>query len=117
MRFNYKDIIHEEFVSRGKTVNIVFYSEVTQTLLTRIKRGQATVEPVRPDTSTRYCFGTTHIVLEVKSFSAQKNIVLINRPPYSSVLSFDDFFLFPKLKVKLKRRRFDSIQHIQKKIS
>jgi hypothetical protein len=34
-------------------------------------------------------------------------------PPYCHELAPFDFFLFPKMKLKLKRRRFDTIEEIQ----
>jgi hypothetical protein len=34
-------------------------------------------------------------------------------PPYSHDLTPCDFFLFPKIKLKLKGRRFDTIEEIQ----
>jgi hypothetical protein len=38
---------------------------------------------------------------------------VIPHPPYSSDLAPCDFFLFPKMKLKLKGRRFDIIEEIQ----
>jgi hypothetical protein len=40
-------------------------------------------------------------------------MVAIPHPPYSTDLAPCDFFLFPKLKLKLKGRRFDTIEEIQ----
>jgi hypothetical protein len=40
-------------------------------------------------------------------------MALIPHPPYSPDLAPCDFFLFPKMKLKLKRRRFDTIEEIQ----
>jgi hypothetical protein len=40
-------------------------------------------------------------------------MALIHYPPYSSDLAPCDFFLFPKMKLKLKGRRFDTIVEIQ----
>jgi hypothetical protein len=34
-------------------------------------------------------------------------------PPYSLELAPNDFFLFPKLKMKLKERRFQKVEKIQ----
>jgi hypothetical protein len=38
---------------------------------------------------------------------------VIPHPPYSPDLAPCDFFLFPKMKLKLKGRRFDAIEEIQ----
>jgi hypothetical protein len=40
-------------------------------------------------------------------------MTVIPHPPYSHVLAPCDFFLFPKMKLKLKERRFDTIEDIQ----
>jgi hypothetical protein len=40
-------------------------------------------------------------------------MALIPHPPYSPDLALCDFFLFPKIKLKLKGRRFDTIEEIQ----
>jgi hypothetical protein len=40
-------------------------------------------------------------------------MAVIPHPPYSSDLAPCDFFLFPKMKLKLKGRRFDTIEEIQ----
>jgi hypothetical protein len=37
----------------------------------------------------------------------------ISHPPYSPDLTPCDFFLFPNMKLKLKGRRFDTIEEIQ----
>jgi hypothetical protein len=41
------------------------------------------------------------------------NTTVIPHPPYSPDLVTCDFSLFPKMKLKVKRRRFDSIEEIQ----
>jgi hypothetical protein len=40
-------------------------------------------------------------------------MVVISHPPYSPDLAPRDFFLFPKMKLKLQGRWFDTIQEIQ----
>jgi hypothetical protein len=40
-------------------------------------------------------------------------MAVIPYPPYSPDLAPSDFFLFPKMKLKLKGRRFDTIEEIQ----
>jgi hypothetical protein len=40
-------------------------------------------------------------------------MALIPHPQYSPDLALCDFFLFPKIKSKLKRRRFDTTEEIQ----
>jgi hypothetical protein len=40
-------------------------------------------------------------------------MAVIPHPPYSPHLATCEFFLFPKMKLKLKRRQFDTIEEIQ----
>jgi hypothetical protein len=42
-------------------------------------------------------------------------MVIVPHPPYSPYLAPCDFALFPKFKMKLKGRRFETVSHIQKK--
>jgi len=48
-------------------------------------------------------------------FLAKNKIAVIPHPPYSSDLASCDFFLFPKMKLKLKGRRFNTSEEIQAK--
>jgi hypothetical protein len=41
-------------------------------------------------------------------------MVIVSNPPYSPELSLCDFSLPPKLKIKLKGRRFDTVYDIQR---
>jgi hypothetical protein len=44
---------------------------------------------------------------------AAKNMAVVPHPPYSPDLAPCDFFLFPKMKSKLKRRSFQDVTEIQ----
>jgi len=46
-------------------------------------------------------------------FLVKNKSAVIPHPPYSPDLASCDFFLFPKMKLKLKGRRFDTIEEIQ----
>jgi len=46
-------------------------------------------------------------------FQAKTQMAVISHPTYSPDLAPYDFFQFPKIKLKLKGRRFDSIEEIQ----
>jgi transposase len=54
-----------------------------------------------------------HTALAVQHFLASKNMTVVSHPPYSSDLAPCDFFLFPKMKIKLKEQRFDVVEEIQ----
>jgi transposase len=54
-----------------------------------------------------------HTALVVQHFLASKNMTVVPHPPYSPDLAPCDFFLFPKMNIKLKGRRFDTVEEIQ----
>jgi transposase len=53
-----------------------------------------------------------HTVLSIRQFLAKHSIPTLPYPPYSPDLSLPDFFLFPKLKITLKGRRFQTVEDI-----
>jgi hypothetical protein len=50
-----------------------------------------------------------HTALSIREFLAKKNIPTLPHPPYSQDLSRCDFYLFPKLKSKLKGHHFETV--------
>ena len=56
----------------------------------------------------------SHRSIIVRNFLASKGVVVLDHPPYSPDLAPCDYFLFPKLKMKPKGKRFDTILDIQK---
>ena len=57
----------------------------------------------------------SHTSVLTHQFLAKNKIAVIPHPLYSPDLAPCDFFLFPKMKLKLKGRRFDTITEIQAK--
>ncbi|UYV70583.1 hypothetical protein LAZ67_7003607 [Cordylochernes scorpioides] len=53
---------------------------------------------------------TAHVVLQ---FLAKHSTIQIPHPPYSPDLAPNDFFLYPKLKINLKGRKFDNVDMLQ----
>jgi len=54
-----------------------------------------------------------HTLLLVRQFLSNKNIMMCPLPPYSPDLAPCNFWLFPKVKMTMKGKRFESIQDIQ----
>jgi histone-lysine N-methyltransferase SETMAR len=52
----------------------------------------------------------SHTSALTQKFLAKQKIDVIPHPPYSPDLAPYDFFLFPKMKLKLKGRQFDTIE-------
>ena len=56
-----------------------------------------------------------HSAHVIHAFLAKNSMPLVRQAPYSPDLAPCDFWLFPKLKTILKRRRFQSREDIMKK--
>jgi transposase len=56
----------------------------------------------------------SHRALAAREFLAHNNVTTFPHPPYSPDLAPCDFFLFPKMKLLLKGRRFDGLEDIQR---
>jgi hypothetical protein len=56
---------------------------------------------------------SAHTALSVQLFLAAKNMAVITHPPCSPDLAPCNFFLFPRMKSKLKGHRFQDVTEIQ----
>jgi histone-lysine N-methyltransferase SETMAR len=115
--FYSQGVVHKEFVPDGKTVNAEFYKGVMDRPLKCNQR-------VRP---AAFCFrdffslhdnAPAHIAASVCQFlTSQKMLQPFITPPYSPDLSPPDYFLFPKLKMKLKGIDFADVAEIQEAVT
>jgi hypothetical protein len=55
----------------------------------------------------------SHTFFLTQKFLAKHKMAAILHPPRFLDLALSDFFLFPKMKLKLKGRRFDTTEEIQ----
>jgi len=103
--FDQKGIVHKEFVPPGQTVKAAFYIEVLKCLRENVRRKwpnqwQNITRPLHHDNAP------AHVALLTRRFLTDNNKTVVPHRLYSPDLATSDFFLFPKLKIKLKRRRF-----------
>jgi histone-lysine N-methyltransferase SETMAR len=54
-----------------------------------------------------------HADLLTRRFLTNNSVTVVPYPPYSPYLALSDFFLFPKLKMELKGRRFQTVEGVQ----
>jgi len=110
--FDIEGIARKEFVPPGQTVNGTFYCDVLRRTRVNIRR-----QPVgkwRNDSwAPNHDNAPAHTSLVLQQYLASTNRTVIRHPPYSPDLATCGFFLYPKMKLKLKGRRFDSIDEIQ----
>ena len=106
------DIVHKEFVPSGQMVNGKLYCNILRQLRDNIR---CECPDIWCDNSwaLHYDNALAHASLVVQQFFAFTNTTVIPHPPHSLDLSPCDFFLFLKMKLKLKGRCFDSIEEIQ----
>lgn len=110
--YDSKGIVHKEFVPPGQTVTGAFYLTVLQRLLARIAR-------IRPEYkepgswSLLHDNAPSHRSILIRQFLAQKQVTVLDHPPYSPDLAPCDFFLFPKLKIPLKGCFFEDLETIK----
>ncbi|CAK9803903.1 Mariner Mos1 transposase [Anthophora plagiata] len=105
-------IILGEFVPQGENVNGEYYLGVMERLWKRIVR-------VRPEYRMPASWfllhdnAPSHKTVAVGEFLAQKQVCVLQHPPYSPDLSPCDYFLFPKLKPAMKGTFYDSVTQVQ----
>ncbi len=103
-------------VPTGQAVNANFYKDVLDRLIKRINF-------ICPDLRSSWDWflqcdnAPVHNAVSLRQFLAQKNVTVLHHPPYSLDLAPADYFLFPKLKLQLKGKRFEDIQTIQKNVT
>ncbi|UYV77659.1 hypothetical protein LAZ67_15001841 [Cordylochernes scorpioides] len=112
--FYINGLVHHEFIPLGRTINQEVYLGITRRLregvrLKRPERWQKDywilhVDNARPRTA--------HVILQ---FLAKHSNIQIPHAPYSPDSAPNDFFFYPKLKMKLKGRKFDNVDMIQAK--
>ena len=110
--FDWKGIVHYEFVPCGETVNKEFYLNV-------LKRLREAVWRKRPEALTNNTWMLHHdkapaqASLLIREFLTKHEKTLEPQLPYSPDLAPADFFLFLKLKSSLKGCRFQMVEEIE----
>ena len=105
--FDQKGIVHTEFVPPGQTVNAAFYVEV-------LKRLRETMRRKRPDQWRNNTWLVYHDNAPAHAaLLTDNNMTVVPHPLYSPDLAPSDFFLFPKVKMELKGRRFQTLEEIE----
>jgi len=109
--FHQKGIVHKEFVPPGQTVNAAFYVEVLKRLRENVRKKRP--HQWRNTWLLHHDNAPAHAALLTRRVLTDNNMAVVPHPPYSPDLAPSDFFLFTKLKMKLKGRRFQTLEEIQ----
>jgi len=105
--FDVKGIVHT-----GQTVNSGFYCNVLRRLRENVRRRRPKLWRERT-WLLHHDIAPSHTSVLTQQFLAKNKMTVIPHPPYSPDLAPCDFFLFAKRKLKLKGRRFDTIEEVQ----
>jgi len=109
--FDWKVIVHHEFVQGGQMVNKHLYQEVLADLRDAVRRNR----PELWENQTRMLHHNnvpSHASLLICIYLAKHQTYVVPHPPYSVDLAPADFFLFPKFKTTLKGCHFQTIEEI-----
>jgi histone-lysine N-methyltransferase SETMAR len=107
------EIVHCEFVPPNTTVNSDFYCGVLRCLRENVQRKRLELWD-NHNWLQHHDNTPAHTSLKTTEFVTNNNMVIVPHPPYSPDLAPCDFALFPKLKMKLKRQRFETVSDIQR---
>jgi hypothetical protein len=110
--FDQEGIVHREFVPPGMTVNADFYCDVLRRLRENVWRKRPQ-KWQNQNLIIHHDNAPAHRSFKVSQFLAKNNMTVIPHPPNSLEQVPCDFSLFPKLKLRMKSRRFDTIEEIQ----
>src|SRR5215469_7340867 len=107
--FDAEGVICREFVPEGQKVNAEFYVGVLDRLLKRI-RPVRTAKFQSSEWFLLHDNAPSNNAAIVKKFLANRNVAVLHHPPHSPDLVPADYFLFPKLKLSLKGRHFQTVE-------
>jgi hypothetical protein len=112
--FGVKGTVHREFVPANTTVNPDFYCVVLRHLRENVQRKGPVLS--RNHNWLLHDNMPAYTSLKTTEIVTNNNTVIIPHPPYLLDLAPCDFALFPKLKTKLKGRRFETVSDIQREL-
>ena len=113
--FDERGVVHREFLPPGSTVNSDFYCDVLRRLRENVRRRRSVLWRSR-SWLLHHDNAPAHTSLKTSQFLSSNGmtVVPLPHPPYSLDFAPCDFTMFPKMKLKLKGRRFKSWEEIQR---
>lgn len=110
--FDYQGVVHSEFLPTGQTANAEWYVNVLRHLREDIRRK-------RPELWANQSWflhhdnAPIHTAHLTRDYLTKNNVNVIPQAPYSPDMAPCDFFLFPKLKLPLRGKHFETIEAIK----
>jgi len=112
--FDIQGTVMAEWVPGIQVVNRQYYIEVLTKLCERVRRKR--LELWRNGWILHQDNAPAHNALSVKQFLANKNVTVLEHPPYSPDLTPCDFYLFPKIKSVLRGTHFVLVENAKAKM-
>ena len=102
-------IVPSEFFPHDQTTNQQVYRQILLHLLRSVRRKRRDLWQ-NNSWLLHHDNASAHTAHSIRQFLAEKNITVLDHPPYSPDLAPCDFFLFPKVKGVLKETRFGEVE-------
>ncbi|KAL4149391.1 hypothetical protein QTP88_003351 [Uroleucon formosanum] len=110
--FDYQGVVHHEYAPKGQTITKEYYIDVLRRLRDAVRRKRPEFKE-SGSWKLHHDNAPAHSAHVVQQFLAKHGIPVVSQPPYSPDLAPCDFFLFPKIKMALKGKRFQNVDEIK----
>ena len=110
--FDFEGVVHYEFSPRGQTITKEYYVKVLKRLRDAVRKKRLRFWS-NGEWLLHHDNAPAHSSNLVQQFLAKHQIIQLRQPPYSPDIAPCDFWMFRKLKMTLKGKRFDEIVTFQ----
>lgn len=110
--FDYEGVVHYEFLPEGQSVNKEYYLSVLRRLREAIRKKRPNLWQTN-SWLLHHDNAPAHTSKLVREYLTKNSVSIVPQAPYSPDMAPADFFLFAKLKLPLRGRRFESIPSIK----
>ena len=111
--FDHEGVFHHEYAPPGQTITKDYYIEVLCRLRDAVRRKQQQLWASGDWHHHHHNNAPAHSSPLVQTLLVKHRITQVCQPPYSPDLALCDFWLFSKLKLPLKGRRFQTANEIK----
>lgn len=110
--FDYEGVVHSEFLPQGQSVNAEYYLGVLRRLRENIRLKRKELWDNK-SWFLHHDNAPAHTSRLVRDYLNKNNVNIVPQAPYSPDMAPCDFFLFPKLKLPLRGKHFETIEVIK----
>lgn len=110
--FDYQGVVHSEFLPTGQTANAAWYVQVLRNLREKIRLLRPKLW-INKSWFLHHDNAPIHTAHSTCDYLTKHNVHVIPLAPYSPDMAPCDFFLFPKLKLPLRGKHFETIEAIK----